>query len=36
VARFREELLGPLPNIDADKALRCSQIQALASPIDKR
>jgi hypothetical protein len=36
VARFREDLLGPLPNIDPDKALRCSQIQALASPIDKR
>ncbi len=35
-ARFKEELLAPQPNIDPDKALRCAQIQALASPIDKR
>lgn len=28
---FREELLGPLPNIDPERAARCLQIQALAN-----
>jgi Fic family protein len=36
VAPFDEGLLGPVPNIDADKAKRCAQIQAIATPIDKR
>lgn len=35
-APFREELLSPLPNIDADRASRCTQIQALANPMDRK
>ena len=35
-AVFNESLLSPDPHIDAGKALRCTQIQALAQPIDKR
>ena len=36
VARFDEALLGPQPGIDPAKAARCAQIQAIASPIDRR
>jgi Fic family protein len=36
VATFNEDLLGPVPNIAADKAERCARIQAIANPIDKR
>jgi hypothetical protein len=35
-AVFNEALLSTAPHIDAGKALRCTQIQALALPIDKR
>lgn len=35
-AAFNEALLSSAPHIDAGKALRCTQIQALAQPIDKR
>ena len=36
VASFNEELLAAVPDIDAEKAGRCAQIQAIASPMDKR
>lgn len=35
-APFNEALLAATPNIDPDRALRCSQIQAIAMPVDKR
>lgn len=35
-AHFKEELLTGGPQMDADKARRCTQIQALAGPMDKR
>ena len=35
-AAFNQALLSAEPHIDAGKALRCTQIQALALPIDKR
>ena len=35
-APFTEALLSADPHIDAGKALRCTQIQALAQPIDRR
>ncbi|MFT7773338.1 Fic family protein [Roseateles sp.] len=33
---FREELLGPTPNIDPERAKRCTQIQRLATPMDRK
>jgi len=36
VARFRPELLAAEPALPFDKAQRCTQIQALAQPIDAR
>lgn len=36
VARFREALLGTEPSLPLDKAQRCTQVQALAQPIDAR
>ena len=36
VARFKEDLLAAQPNIDPDKARRCTQIQRIANPIDRR
>ena len=36
VAVFNGALLSPDPHMDAGKAVRCTQIQALAQPIDKR
>ncbi|MEO6281616.1 Fic family protein [Roseateles sp.] len=36
LARFRPELLGAEPGLVLDKARRCTQIQALAQPIDAR
>lgn len=36
VAVFKEEWLVAEPNIDAQKALRCEAIQALATPVDRR
>lgn len=36
LAPFREELLNPTPNIDPERAKRCSQIQALAYPMDRK
>jgi Fic family protein len=36
VAVFKEELLAAQPNIDPEKALRCENIQAIATPVDKR
>ena len=35
-AHFKEDLLAAGPNIDLDKAARCTQIQAIGNPIDKR
>jgi len=36
LAPFREELLSPTPNIDPERANRCTQIQALANPMDRK
>ncbi|MCE4558073.1 Fic family protein [Roseateles cellulosilyticus] len=36
LAPFREELLQPTPNIDAERARRCTQIQALVNPMDRK
>ena len=36
VARFEAALLEATPAMDADKAQRCVQIQAMAQPLDKR
>lgn len=36
VAPFDENLLNATPNIDPDKARRCTQIQAIAQPVDQR
>lgn len=36
VARFDAALLEATPALDADKAQRCQQIQAVAQPLDKR
>lgn len=35
-APFNEALLASTPNLDADRAQRCTLIQAIAQPIDKR
>ena len=35
-APFNEALLGSTPTLDADRAQRCTLIQAIAQPIDKR
>ena len=35
-AGFSDALLEAIPNIDPDKALRCTQIQAIALPVDRR
>ena len=35
-APYNEVLLEATPNIDPDKALRCTQIQAIAMPVDRR
>lgn len=35
-APFNEALLETLPNIDPERALRCTQIQAIANPMDRR
>lgn len=35
-APFNEALLDALPTLDADRALRCAAIQAIAQPMDKR
>ncbi|WP_157256271.1 Fic family protein [Pelomonas sp. Root1217] len=36
LVRFRPELLGAEPGLPLDKAQRCTQVQALAQPIDAR
>ncbi len=36
LVRFNEALLSAPPVLDLDKARRCTQIQAIAQPIDKR
>ncbi|MGN6825951.1 Fic family protein [Paucibacter sp. M5-1] len=36
LAPFREELLDPTPNIDPERALRCTQIQGLAHKPDRK
>ena len=35
-APFNDALLEAIPNIDLEKALRCTQIQAIALPVDRR
>ena len=35
-APFNEALLEAMPNLDSGKALRCTQIQAIAMPVDRR
>jgi hypothetical protein len=36
VAPFREEYLASAPGIDAERAQRCVQVQALANPLDRK